>query len=41
MLAAAPPRVSLVAAARIVASGWVPAYAPPGALNVWFYSRGC
>lgn len=22
-------------------SGWVPAYRPSGAVNVWFYSRGC
>jgi hypothetical protein len=26
---------------RPVATGWIPAYAPSGALTVWFYSRGC
>jgi len=24
-----------------LASGWVPAYAPSGAANVWYFSRGC
>ncbi len=26
---------------KVVARGWIPAFAPNGHMNAWFYSRGC